>query len=183
MEDNTEMVTIQIPKDEAMRMSSRIAEMNEMYGDPNRSDWFDADDIAHEVADYFDAELTAALEKTDDLRRVLALQDLERSEHTGPAWEVCYELTYDDGETRSSASGEWADNLDAWFTSHASAKNFAMNVVESFEAPGAHAALPADVVGVTVLVNEASFDHGIPSDMMDTCHAFDCQLSRDAQER
>ena len=85
MEDNTEMVTIRIPKDEAIRMSSRIAEMNEMYGDADRSDWFDADDIAHEVADYFDVELTAALEKTDDLRRVLALQDLERSEHTGPA--------------------------------------------------------------------------------------------------
>lgn len=44
-------VTITIPADKLEWFRAQIDEMRGIYVDGDRSDWFDADDIAREVAD------------------------------------------------------------------------------------------------------------------------------------
>ena len=51
--------------------------------------------------------------------------DLMTDSYTGHAWEVFEEIAYEDGETRCSSSGEFADDLDAWFIDEAAAKELA----------------------------------------------------------
>ena len=42
--------TISIPPGDAALFRSQIDEMNAMFADEDRADWFDADDIAREIA-------------------------------------------------------------------------------------------------------------------------------------
>ena len=49
-------MTIEIPDEKATELRERLAEMESMYADMTRYDWYDADDIAIEVARYM-AEL------------------------------------------------------------------------------------------------------------------------------
>ena len=41
---------VSIPPEDAALFRSRIDEMNAMFADEDRADWFDADDIAREIA-------------------------------------------------------------------------------------------------------------------------------------
>ena len=45
------MRTLQIDDDTYMWLKAQIASMKAMYADQNRDDWWDADDIAREVAE------------------------------------------------------------------------------------------------------------------------------------
>ena len=56
-ESAVEAVSI-LPEDAAL-FRSRIDEMNAMFADEERADWFDADDIAREVAEALDLLLSA----------------------------------------------------------------------------------------------------------------------------
>lgn len=48
-----------IPPEDAALFRSRIDEMNAMFADEDRADWFDADDIAREIAEALDLLLSA----------------------------------------------------------------------------------------------------------------------------
>lgn len=50
-------------------------------------------------------------------------QDLANSGYTGEAWNAYYEYASEDGETWGH-SGEYADELDAWFTDESEAEDF-----------------------------------------------------------
>ena len=50
---------VSIPPEDAALFRSRIDEMNAMFADENRADWFDADDIARELAEALDLLLSA----------------------------------------------------------------------------------------------------------------------------
>lgn len=48
-----------IPAEDAAVFRSRIDEMKAIYADEGRSDWFDADDMAREIAEALDLLLAA----------------------------------------------------------------------------------------------------------------------------
>ena len=50
---------MRIPAEDAAVFRARIDEMKGIYADEGRSDWFDADDIAHEIAEALDLLLAA----------------------------------------------------------------------------------------------------------------------------